>query len=41
MERELNTLRELKEDLSASNNKLQKKFDTELMAKNSMQEQEE
>lgn len=41
MDRELQTLRDSKDELTTSNKKLQKKFDTELTAKNQMQEQED
>mgnify|MGYP000011608057 CR=1 FL=1 len=40
MERELQQLRDAKEDLTQQNNKLQKKFDMELRQKNDADEQE-
>ena len=41
MERELQQLRETKDELSNNNKTLQKRFDTELRQKNEAQEQEE
>jgi len=41
MDRELQQLREAKEDLTTSNNKLQKKFDSEIRIKTEAQEQED
>lgn len=41
MDRELQSLREHKEELTGQHSKLQKKFDTELLLKNQAQEQEE
>ena len=41
MERELQQLRETKDELSNNNKTLQRRFDTELRQKNEAQEQEE
>lgn len=41
MERELQQLRETKDELTTTNSSIQKKFETEMAAKNQAQEQEE
>lgn len=41
MSRELSLLKESKEELTGSNTKLQRRFDTELKAQNAAQQQED